>query len=79
MRQQWHSDFGTTYSGYAYSMNNDLNKIFCDHWNSGTSTLISQKTPITVLLDAKQEFLAFGYDNMILYDKARTEVSIFVQ
>ena len=72
-------DFGTTYSGYAYSMNNDPRRIFCDHWNSGTSTLISYKTPTTVLLDAKQEFLAFGYDNMILYDKARTEVSIFVQ
>ena len=94
-------DFGTTYSGYAYSMNNDPRKIFCDHWNSGTSTLISYKTPTTVLLDAKQEFLAFGYEaermyldlveeeednnlyyfrrfKMILYDKARTEVSIFV-
>ena len=44
-------DFGTTYSGYAYSMRSDPMKIYCPHWTSGTSTLASCKTPTTVLLD----------------------------
>lgn len=55
-------DFGTTYSGYAYSTRQDPIKIYCPHWHSGSSTLISYKTPTTVLLDERKKFLAFGYE-----------------
>ena len=62
-------DFGTTYSGYAYSMRSDPMKIYCPHWTSGTSTLASYKTPTTVLLDRDEEFVAFGYDAEKLYSE----------
>lgn len=55
-------DFGTTYSGYAYSTRQDPIKIYCPHWHSGSTTLISYKTPTTVLLDEHKKFLAFGYE-----------------
>lgn len=57
-------DFGTTYSGYASSTRQDVGDIFCPNWNSASTctTLISHKAPTTVLLDAKQNFVAFGYD-----------------
>ena len=62
-------DFGTTYSGYAYSMRSDTMKIFCPQWTSGTSTLASYKTPTTVLLDRDEEFVAFGYDAEKMYSE----------
>ncbi|XP_022321480.2 heat shock 70 kDa protein 12A-like isoform X1 [Crassostrea virginica] len=62
-------DFGTTYSGYAYSMRSDTMKIFCPQWTSGTSTLVSYKTPTTVLLDRDEEFVAFGYDAEKMYSE----------
>lgn len=57
-------DFGTTYSGYAHSTRHNPKEIFCPHWKSSSTctTLISQKAPTTVLLDDKQNFVAFGYD-----------------
>ncbi|XP_052816570.1 heat shock 70 kDa protein 12A-like isoform X2 [Mya arenaria] len=56
-------DFGTTYSGYAYSFNNDPRKIQTNQgWNAGTEKLISLKTPTCVLLNPQKEFAAFGYD-----------------
>lgn len=57
-------DFGTTYSGYASSTRQDVGDIFCPNWNSASTctTLISHKAPTTVLLDRKQNFVAFGFD-----------------
>lgn len=57
-------DFGTTYSGYAYSTRHNPKEILCPHWKSSSTctTLISHKAPTTVLLDDKQNFVAFGYD-----------------
>ncbi|XP_052703243.1 heat shock 70 kDa protein 12A-like isoform X2 [Crassostrea angulata] len=60
-------DFGTTYSGYAYSFRSDfikyetdhLNKIHINNWNCGD--LMSEKTPTTLLLDKNKEFVSFGY------------------
>lgn len=60
-------DFGTTYSGYAYSFLSDfikyktdhLNKIHINNWNCGD--LMSEKTPTTLLLDKNKEFVSFGY------------------
>ncbi|XP_065925054.1 heat shock 70 kDa protein 12A [Magallana gigas] len=61
-------DFGTTYSGYAYSFRSDfikdktdhLNKIYTNNWNCGD--LMSEKTPTTLLLDKNKKFVSFGYD-----------------
>ncbi|KAL4230257.1 Heat shock 70 kDa protein 12A [Mactra antiquata] len=54
-------DFGTAFSGWAYSMHNDKNAIICKHWNSGTH--ISLKAPTTVLIQPDgKTFDAFGYD-----------------
>lgn len=39
-------DFGTTYSGYAYSFYQDPLKIFCPQtWFAGEGNLASLKTP----------------------------------
>ena len=62
-------DFGTTYSGYAYSMRSDPMKIFCPQWTSRTSTLASYKTPTTVLLDREQKFVEFGYEAAKMYSE----------
>lgn len=61
-------DFGTTYSGYAFSLsseflsnkNDHLNKIVIDNWNSGD--LLSEKTPTTLLLDKDKKLVSFGYE-----------------
>ena len=66
-------DFGTTYSGYAYSfrqdfINNPL-KIFANiKWSSddegGTNTCTSAnlKTPTTILFKPSGQFHSFGYE-----------------
>ncbi|XP_061164032.1 heat shock 70 kDa protein 12B-like [Saccostrea echinata] len=57
-------DFGTTYSGYAFSMKDDYEtdklKISSNQWKS--PTMISLKTPTTVLLGPDKKLVAFGYD-----------------
>lgn len=61
-------DFGTTYSGYAYSFRdkfwedkkNHLAHIKSNYWNSGE--LLSEKTPTTLLLNQNKEFVNFGYE-----------------
>ena len=60
-------DFGTTYSGYAFSMRHEFEteplKIHCNHiWNAGARALSSMKTPTCLLLDKEKKFVAFGYD-----------------
>ncbi|XP_061190496.1 heat shock 70 kDa protein 12B-like [Saccostrea echinata] len=58
-------DFGTTYSGYAYSMRTDyerdpLNIESNPPWfNEGQGTL---KTPTCILFDKSENFHSFGYD-----------------
>ncbi|XP_063413407.1 heat shock 70 kDa protein 12A-like [Mytilus trossulus] len=53
-------DFGTTYSGYAFSTKSQPNSIYTCDWRR--SSLLSYKAPTSVLLNHKKEFLAFGYD-----------------
>ncbi|KAK3100734.1 hypothetical protein FSP39_024387 [Pinctada imbricata] len=58
-------DFGTTYSGYAFSFRtdfeNDPTKIYANTtWESGS--LQSLKTPTCVLLKSDKTFHSFGYD-----------------
>lgn len=59
-------DFGTTFSGIAYSLKreyrDDPMKITVPEWNAPSSSQISYKTPTTILLDNEKKFVAFGYD-----------------
>jgi len=61
-------DFGTTYSGYAFSLRHGYEKdsserkVYANNWKSGARDLISLKTPTTVLLDPKGKFDSFGYE-----------------
>jgi hypothetical protein len=60
-------DFGTTYSGYAFSMRSEFKtdplKIHSNQtWNAGARALSSIKTPTCLLLDKEKKFVAFGYE-----------------
>ncbi|XP_055997206.1 heat shock 70 kDa protein 12A-like isoform X2 [Ostrea edulis] len=60
-------DFGTTYSGYAFSSRSDYRenpmKMHANQaWNAGGSSLFSLKTPTSLLLDSEGEFVSFGYE-----------------
>ena len=56
-------DFGTTYSGFAFSLGDKKEKIFLKKWH-GTSShaLESSKTPTTILLTPDKQFAYFGYE-----------------
>lgn len=53
-------DFGTTYSGYAYSFKSDWTKVFMNKWEGGQLT--SHKAPTTLLLNPDTSFNSFGYE-----------------
>jgi hypothetical protein len=60
-------DFGTTYSGYAYSLiheyETDPTKVFAHtKWVAGSQQLISLKTPSILLLNPDKSFKSFGYE-----------------
>ncbi|XP_061178351.1 heat shock 70 kDa protein 12A-like [Saccostrea echinata] len=59
-------DFGSTYSGYAFSSKYDFQAnplmIHSNQWASTESGFISCKTPTTVLLRPNKTFHSFGYD-----------------
>ncbi|CAG2191386.1 unnamed protein product [Mytilus edulis] len=60
-------DFGTTYSGYAFSTRSDFQKdpliIHTNQaWNAGGRQLLSLKTPTVLLLDKNKKFVSFGYE-----------------
>lgn len=60
-------DFGTTYSGYAYSFRHEYNadpmKISAHtNWVAGSGGLMSLKTPTVLLLKPDKTFMAFGYE-----------------
>ncbi|XP_052780254.1 heat shock 70 kDa protein 12B-like [Mya arenaria] len=56
-------DFGTTYSGYAFSFQNDPLKVQTNGtwYSGGAGNLISLKTPTSVLLNPDGEFDSFGF------------------
>ncbi|XP_061181980.1 heat shock 70 kDa protein 12B-like isoform X2 [Saccostrea echinata] len=65
-------DFGTTYSGYAFSSTSDWSKVLTSNWTGGK--VVTLKTPTALLLDADQTFKAFGYEAEDQYiDLARDE------
>ncbi|XP_052218754.1 heat shock 70 kDa protein 12A-like [Dreissena polymorpha] len=56
-------DFGTTYSGYAFSFNDSPHDVIINKsWAAGSGKLISLKTPTSVLLNEYDEFDSFGFD-----------------
>ncbi|KAJ8297926.1 hypothetical protein KUTeg_024457 [Tegillarca granosa] len=60
-------DFGTTYSGYAFSFRHDYerdpSKISTNTtWIAGHKNLFSLKTPTCVLLNPDKSFHSFGYE-----------------
>lgn len=67
-------DFGTTYSGYAFSFRHEYEKdrmnIFANTaWSASGAGLMSWKTPTTLLLQKNQTFDSFGYDAEERYDE----------
>jgi hypothetical protein len=56
-------DFGTTYSGYAFSFRNEPLKVQTNQgWVAGSDKLISLKTPTCVLLNPCGQFDSFGFE-----------------
>ncbi|XP_021342888.1 heat shock 70 kDa protein 12A-like [Mizuhopecten yessoensis] len=63
-------DFGTTYTGYAYSSRNEFQKsksncagiINHNNWASGFAGLYSFKAPTVALFNSEKEFDCFGYE-----------------
>lgn len=59
-------DFGTTYSGYAFSLrhefDNDPLKVTANQWNVGSRSSVSLKTPTCILFSPNKEFDSFGYE-----------------
>lgn len=67
-------DFGTTYSGYAFSFRDDPNKIQTNQgWNAGSEKLISLKTSTCVLLTPDKQFDSFGFDAENKYSELAEE------
>ena len=55
-------DFGTTYSGYAFSFVRDPDSIhMMRKWEGGDPGVSNQKTPTTLLLKPNGEFHSFGF------------------
>ena len=60
-------DFGTTYSGYAFSTISNFKldplKIHANQaWNAEGRQLLSLKTPTCLLLDGRKQIVSFGYE-----------------
>lgn len=55
-------DFGTSYSGYAYSFSHSQKEIVRNRWYAGSRGLVSEKTRTCILFDAHQNFIDFGFD-----------------
>ena len=61
-------DFGTTYSGYAFSFTRDPDSIrMMRKWEGGDPGVTNQKTPTTVLLKPNGEFHSFGFSARDFY------------
>ncbi|XP_062596294.1 heat shock 70 kDa protein 12B-like [Saccostrea cucullata] len=71
-------DFGTTYSGYAFSFRSHPNDIHTPQtWCAGSSSLASLKAPTCLLLNPDKSLNSFGYEaqdkyvNLVLEEKHR--------
>ena len=55
-------DFGTTFSGYAFSFTRDPDSIhMMRKWEGGDPGVINQKTPTSLLLTPEGKFHSFGF------------------
>lgn len=55
-------DFGTTFSGYAFSFKNNIHNIFMNtNWGENIG-FQSYKTPTCVMVDSSNIYQAFGYE-----------------
>ena len=52
-------DFGTTYSGYAFSWKSEWRKVI--HQTLHSDKYVSSKAPTTLLLNPDKSFCAFGF------------------
>lgn len=67
-------DFGTTYSGYAFSFTRDPDNIhMMRKWEGGDPGIVNQKTPTTLLLNPDGEFHSFGFTARDVYHDLDTQ------
>ncbi|NXY77567.1 HS12B protein, partial [Glareola pratincola] len=59
-------DFGTSYSGYCFSLSSSTDQIRQVYWGTEHG-LKTPKTPTCILFNQKQEFRKFGYDAVMKY------------
>ncbi|XP_009893531.1 PREDICTED: heat shock 70 kDa protein 12B-like [Charadrius vociferus] len=59
-------DFGTSYSGYCFSLASGTDQIRQVYWGREHG-LKTPKTPTCILFNQKQEFRKFGYDAVMKY------------
>ncbi|XP_062582370.1 heat shock 70 kDa protein 12A-like [Saccostrea cucullata] len=64
-------DFGTTYSGYAYSFKDNWAKVLTNNWSGGEQ--LSYKAPTALLLKPDKSFKAFGFEAENCYANLTTE------
>lgn len=64
-------DFGTTYSGYAFSMKHDWGKVWTNSWSGGS--LLSHKAPTCLLLKKDKSESWFGYEAEDKYSQLTSE------
>ncbi|XP_062582494.1 heat shock 70 kDa protein 12A-like [Saccostrea cucullata] len=64
-------DFGTTYSGYAYSFKSDWAKVHMNKWEGGQ--LSSFKAPTALLLNPDKSFNSFGFEAEKTYSEIATD------
>lgn len=59
-------DFGTTYSGYAFSSRNDFQrdptKAYSKQWVDPTSSMVYNKTSTCILFTNEKKFSKFGFE-----------------
>ena len=61
-------DFGTTYSGYAFSFTRDPESIhIMRKWEGGDPGVTNHKTPTTLLLKPNGDFHSFGFGARDVY------------
>lgn len=66
-------DFGTTFSGYAYSFTSNKDAIYTNKSWGHTQGFLLHKTPTCVLLKSDGEFEAFGFDAVSKYNDLSEE------
>lgn len=68
-------DFGTTYSGFAFSFNagNEKDEIFLNRDWTNQQNCRSNKTPTCLLLKPDHSFDSFGYDAIEKYSELQNK------